>query len=311
MLSYGEIDIPAQDHRCLTAPRPPSTAAEAYALYACWESRLPDLRRSHALRLLEAVAAHDAFSSPPRTRFSEAVENHLFVAWPAAAAAEEGAATSSGGSSSGSSGGSGAGLQALPFLRGPELSPPGVGVVELVGSAGASGGGGGGGSGNQGSTGGAPNSAAAAVAAGRGASTGTPSGAPALASASASASGSASAPVPVPAAAVAGRTARGTDQGGRRRAEEEGVSGGPVLLDPDVYLGFYKNLVKAKGVPSGFKSSTTKSMDDGACLFRFRFSQDQDGYVEIDRHRHEESSAAGAGYHLLALARVSREVWDA
>lgn len=72
----------AQDHRCLTPPRPPSTALEAYALYICWESRLPTLRRSHTLRLLEAVIGHKTFASPPRTRFSKVIENQLFSAWP-------------------------------------------------------------------------------------------------------------------------------------------------------------------------------------------------------------------------------------
>lgn len=50
------------------------------------------------------------------------------------------------------------------------------------------------------------------------------------------------------------------------RRESSGKSDFP---DPDeqgfrrVYNEFYKNLVEAKGVPSGFKSCTTKSMDEG------------------------------------------------
>lgn len=71
----------AQDHRCSTPPRPPSTALEAYALYVCWESRLPKLRRTNTLRLLEGVIAHKTFTSPPATRFSKVIENHLFLAW--------------------------------------------------------------------------------------------------------------------------------------------------------------------------------------------------------------------------------------
>lgn len=82
---YPRYSLPGagntQNHRCLSPPSPPSNAAEAHALYKCWESRLPNLRRPRALRLLQAVVANDAFASPPPTRFSKAIETHLFSAW--------------------------------------------------------------------------------------------------------------------------------------------------------------------------------------------------------------------------------------
>lgn len=68
----------------MTPPRPPSTALEAHALYIFWEDRLPDLRRSQALRLLEGVISHETFSSPPPTRFSRVIDKLLFVPWTAA-----------------------------------------------------------------------------------------------------------------------------------------------------------------------------------------------------------------------------------
>lgn len=70
-----------QDHRCFSPPKPPSTVAEAHALYASWEDRLPHMRRPRALRLLEAVIAHEAFASPPSTRFTKVVETYLFSTW--------------------------------------------------------------------------------------------------------------------------------------------------------------------------------------------------------------------------------------
>ncbi|CAN0468237.1 unnamed protein product, partial [Ectocarpus sp. 8 AP-2014] len=126
---YDVATVPCEDHRCLTPPSPPSTALEARALYVCWESRLPDLRRSHALRLLEAVAAHAAFSSPPNTRFSKAVETHVFLAWSplATARADMGAVEKDErgvqGSNSRSSGGPGS--RVLSFLRGTGSALPG------------------------------------------------------------------------------------------------------------------------------------------------------------------------------------------
>lgn len=68
----------------MTPPRPPSTALEAHALYIFWEDRLPDLRRSQALRLLEGVISHETFSSPPPTRFSRVIDKLLFAPWTAA-----------------------------------------------------------------------------------------------------------------------------------------------------------------------------------------------------------------------------------
>ncbi|CAM9884029.1 unnamed protein product, partial [Ectocarpus sp. 12 AP-2014] len=126
---YDVAMVPCEDHRCLTPPSPPSTALEARALYVCWESRLPDLRRSHALRLLEAVAAHAAFSSPPNTRFSKAVETHVFLAWSplATAGAEMGAVEKDGRDVQGSSSRSSSGQlsRVLSFLRGTGLALPG------------------------------------------------------------------------------------------------------------------------------------------------------------------------------------------
>lgn len=276
-------DIPneyqrSQDHRCLTPPSAPSTALEAHALYVCWESRLPDLRRPLVLRLLEAVAAHEAFSSPPTTRFSEAVENHLFWTWPqetpAAAAAAAAATTRDGktvtgqeagamsiGSSIGGSissslngGGNASSSHALPFLRETNLAVGGAHDLFNVTVA---------------SRGGCADEESGVAAA---------SGAVPAAAAPGTGPSDTRGDDASAAAAAPGRRSREVEEEGppRREGEPDGGRGargsrGGVLADPDpelealkrVYTGFYKNLVEAKGVPSGFRSCTTKSMDEG------------------------------------------------
>ncbi|CAB1111580.1 unnamed protein product [Ectocarpus sp. CCAP 1310/34] len=251
---YDVAMVPCEDHRCLTPPSPPSTALEARALYVCWESRLPDLRRSHALRLLEAVAAHAAFSSPPDTRFSKAVETHVFLAWSplATAGADMGAVEKDGrdvqGSSSRSS--SGPGSRVLSFLRGTGSALPGA-VFDNMPFV---------------SDGGNGGSAPAA--------TGTT-----IPAAAASKDGTQDVNSDRGGASVVSagterekrdtheeRRRPGTGRGNPQSAERWG--GGPV--DPEmeafrrVYLGFYKNLVEAKGVPSGFRSCATKSIGDAS-----------------------------------------------
>lgn len=236
----------------MTPPSPPSTALEARALYVCWESRLPDLRRSHALRLLEAVAAHAAFSSPPKTRFSNAVETHVFSVWqPRATAGEDvGAAEKDGldvrGSSSRSSGGPES--RVLSFLSGTDSALPGE-VFDIMPVAG--------GGGNGGSAPAVTGTTVTAAACDDGARdvNSDRSGASALSAGTERESRD----------THEERRRPGTGPGGPQSAERWG--GGPV--DPEmeafrrVYLGFYKNLVEAKGVPSGFRSCATKSIGDG------------------------------------------------
>ncbi|CAM9213321.1 unnamed protein product, partial [Ectocarpus sp. 13 AM-2016] len=251
---YDVAMVPCEDHRCLTPPSPPSTALEARALYVCWESRLPDLRRSHALRLLEAVAAHAAFSSPPNTRFSKAVETHVFLAWSplATAEADMGAVQKNGRDVQGSSSRSSSGQlsRVLSFLRGTGLALPG-GVFDNMPVA------------SDGGNGGpAPAATGTTISVAAASKDGTRD--------VNSDRGGASA---VPAGTEREkrdtheeRRRPGTGRGNPQSAERWG--GGPV--DPEmeafrrVYLGFYKNLVEAKGVPSGFRSCATKSIGDAS-----------------------------------------------
>lgn len=217
------------------------------------------------LRLLEAVAAHEAFSSPPRTRFSEAVENHLFLTWPEAPAAttpmtgdgktvaryEMEAVLRSG--SSNLNGRSSPGSRALSFLTETNLNSGGaLGLFDLTVA-------GRGGYGDEELVGGALGAAAAA---GGGLNDTT--------------AGDVS-------SAAAGRRAHEVEEGPRREGEPGGGrgarGGGHVLTDPNpeleafrrVYIGFYKNFVDAKGVPSGFRSCATKAMDEGElCIVESR-----------------------------------------
>ncbi|CAM9141767.1 unnamed protein product [Scytosiphon promiscuus] len=278
---YDIAMVPCEDHRCFTPPSRPSTALEAHALYVCWESRLPDLRRSYALRLLEAVATQKAFSSPPRTGFSKAVERHLFLAWlpqtaavPAsgigkAAAGDKNGLGARGETDDRSSRGSGivSGSLALPFLRGRDLRPSGASSLVEMDVEGGEGTRGGSPGGEEGL--GSTVAAAAGAAAGATAKVGD-------AGSSAAPGGNGSAATMGTAASAAGKRSGG---GGERRAREDGTDarrgeargadhGRSTYPDGDargfqrVYRGFYKNLVEAKGVPSGFKSCTTKSMDE-------------------------------------------------
>ena len=307
----------------MTPPRPPSTALEAHALYICWESRLPDLRRSDTLRLLESVISHKTFSSPPPTRFSSTVEKHLFLEWSKKAVAvastgqgeesehknTEGSVSSGGGvggedsggdgGASSGGGGSGCGGRSQPRALSPLPDTDLIALEDALGlyegdppsTAGSQTGGNeegkeepafscpaptGGGGGGQGSTIGE---------AGVGAS-----GTPSLVGCDTEIRGAAG----VEKHAFSSVGAENTREEGEK---EEGGSGRKMeldgsperhaldrlgngkrrALDPEtdpflpVYLGLYRNLAEAKGVPSGFKSRTTKSMDEGkqskACIW--------------------------------------------
>lgn len=123
----------------MTPPRPPSTALEAHALYIFWEDRLPDLRRSQALRLLEGVISHETFSSPPPTRFSGVIDKLLFVPWTAASGSSKTDGVGVGEleemkGESGDGSGSGEGVREPQAPRGSD-SPPDqeVSLEELLG----------------------------------------------------------------------------------------------------------------------------------------------------------------------------------
>lgn len=296
----------------MTPPRPPSTALEAHALYVCWESRLPDLRRSDTLRLLESVISHKTFSSPPPTRFSSTIEKHLFLEWSkdAAAAApgtgqgEEsehekvgGSASSGGGDSGGDSGGGGGGSSGGGSGRSQPraLSPPpdtdliafedalGLYEEDPPSTTGSQTGGTeegkeqpafscpapiGGGGGGQGGMIGEPGVGASRTSSLIGCDTEV-SGAAGVEKDDSSSVGPEN---------TREEEEKEEDGSGRKMA----VDGSPEryalarlgngkrrALDPEtdpflpVYLGLYRNLAEAKGVPSGFKSRTTKSMDEG------------------------------------------------
>lgn len=261
-----------QDHRCVTPPRPPSTALEAHALYVCWESRLPSLRRPHALRLLEAVIANETFASPPPTRFSTLVEKHIFSAWPvpvagagAGGAGREGRGpvggergteeVTRGGGGSVSSDGSETkprpllcsvpeqDLQledALGLTAGSNDSEKEAGFTFVARDGGAAG--------ERGRTVPEPSAGGTAAAEGR-----------------RSVGGEYDATIFY---GGAGEMVGGGQAGGRARRR-------PPPPDAQrfsrVYLGLYRNLSEARGVPWGFKSRTTKSTDEGeffvACPF--------------------------------------------
>lgn len=284
-----------QDHRCLTSPRPPATALEAHALYAGWESRLPDLRRSNAVRLLESVIAHETFAFPPPTRFSAVIETHLFLAWPVnlgttssgQAQGRDKGFLSEGDHGSGIRGGGvdgGGGREGTSLL----LTPPESFVVrppeatrllleDALGLSGAS------------LARGSDSSDAAGVASRNGSSgrTGSDSGQygfPLEESVTdATGVGAAEGDLATCKKKSETLTAGGNvleekdlhdkqavGRGGFRRGKRRsGGGGGQYVLPPEmqsfsrVYLGLYHNLAEAKGVPSGFKSRTTKSIDEG------------------------------------------------
>lgn len=254
-----------QDHRCVTPPRPPSTALEAHALYVCWESRLPSLRRSHALRLLEAVIANETFASPPPTRFSTLVEKHIFSTWPVPVpvpgAGAGGAGREGGGPVGGEQateevirGGGSVSSDSSGTKPRPLLSSVPEQDLQLEDALGLT----------AGSNDSEKEAGFAFVKRGGGAA------------------GERGSPVPEPAAggtaAAEGRRSAWGEYDATRLyggagemvcGGQEGERARRRVPPPDaqrfsrVYLGLYRNLSEARGVPWGFKSRTTKSTDEG------------------------------------------------